>query len=74
MKRVVKTYSELIKGIINNKLYIFSIIIVAILGYGFAITNYSIGMDDTCLDRYYANFFGINNMIAAGRWRKLSII
>lgn len=67
MKEIINQYKNQIKKLLNNKLYVLSLIIVAILGYGYLITHVSIGMDDTCLDRYYKGFF-TNNMIAAGRW------
>lgn len=67
MKEIVNQYKNQIKKLLNNKLYVLSLIVVAILGYGYLITHVSIGMDDTCLDRYYKGFFS-NNMIAAGRW------
>lgn len=67
MKEILIDYKEKIKDLINNKKYMLTIIIVAILGYGYYITNVSIGMDDTCLDRYYGTVFS-ENMICYGRW------
>ena len=67
MKQVVNDYKEKIKELVNNKKYMLAILITAILGYGYYVTNVSIGMDDTCLDRYYGEFYS-NNMICYGRW------
>lgn len=67
MKEIINKYKKEMKELINSKLYIFFIIIVTILGYGYFVTHVTIGMDDTCLDRYYGSFFS-KNMIAAGRW------
>ena len=67
MKNIIEEYKKELKELISSKKYLFSIIIVSILAYGFAITHCSIGIDDTALDRYYGDFFSIN-MIAAGRW------
>ncbi len=67
MKNIIEEYKKELKELISSKKYLFSIIIVSILAYGFAITHCSIGMDDTALDRYYGEFFS-KNMIAAGRW------
>ena len=49
-------------------MYILSIVIVSILSYGYFITHVTIGMDDTCLDRYYGNLFEINIISMTGRW------
>lgn len=64
MKAVYEEYKSHIKELLNNKVYIFSIIIVAILAYGFTITNFSIGVDDLCFDRYVTGGY----IFAAGRW------
>lgn len=67
MKEILTDYKGKIKELINNKKYILAVLITAILGYGYYVTNVSIGMDDTCLDRYYGEFYS-NNMICYGRW------
>lgn len=68
MKKIIAQYKEQLKDLLNNKKYIFSIIIVSILAYGYFITHVTIGMDDTCLDRYYGHFFGSNIIAIVGRW------
>ena len=69
MKNIVNEYKKELRKIFNNKLYMFSIILTAILGYGYLITHTTIGIDDTCLDRYYGGLYSNNNMIAlGGRW------
>lgn len=67
MKKILMEYKDEVRELLNSKKYLFSIIIVAILSYGYLITHTTVGMDDTCLDRYYGAFFS-ENMIAAGRW------
>ena len=67
MRNIIREYKEELKKLLSKKGYLFSIIIVCILAYGYAITHVSIGMDDTCLDRYYGSFFS-ENMASAGRW------
>ena len=52
MKKILEEYKEQIKYFLSNKIYLISIIIIGILSYGFAITNYSVGVDDLCFDRY----------------------
>lgn len=64
MKEVYEEYKKHIKDLLNNKVYIFSIILVAILSYGFTITNFSVGVDDLCFDRYVTGGY----IFAAGRW------
>lgn len=67
MKEMIKQYKEEVKQLVCHKRYFLAMIIVSILSYGFAITHGTVGIDDTCLDRYYGDFFSIN-MISAGRW------
>ena len=68
MKNIIRDYKEEIKKIVNDKKYIISIIITAILGYGYLITHTTIGMDDTALDIYYADLFDVNIISIVGRW------
>ena len=63
MKNIIEEYKKELKELISSKKYLFSIIIVSILAYGFAVTHSSIGLDDTSLDRYYGDFFCTNIMI-----------
>ena len=64
MKEIVNNYKEIFISFIKNKKYIVSIIFVAILSYGFTITNYSIGVDDLCFDRYVEGTY----ILSAKRW------
>ena len=64
MKKILKEYEKQIEYFIKNKKYIFCIIIVALLSYGFTITHYSIGIDDLCFDRYVDE----NYILVAKRW------
>lgn len=64
MKETLKEYSKNIKELLNNKVYIITVILVAILAYGFTITNHSIGIDDLCFDRYVTGPY----LLSAGRW------
>ena len=69
MKVVYEEYKKNIKELLNNKTYVFSIILVAILSYGFAITNFSVGIDDLCFDRYVMGTY----LLSAGRWGTTAI-
>lgn len=64
MKKIINDYKEQIKYFISNKIYVVTIIIVAILSYGFTITHYSIGIDDLCFDRYVNGTY----LLSAKRW------
>lgn len=64
MKETIKEYKKHIKELLNNKKYIFSIVLVAILSYGFTISNFSIGVDDLGFDRYVTGPY----ILVAGRW------
>ena len=64
MEKIKKEYKEIIKYFFNNKIFIFTTIIVAVLSFGFTITNSSIGVDDTAFDRYYKG----KEMLSIGRW------
>ena len=60
MKRLWKD----IYAFLSCKVYIFSMIIVAMCAYGFAITHHSIGMDDTAVAMYFED--GLAPYV--GRW------
>ena len=47
----------------TNKLMIVILIVVLVLSYGFTITNYSMGIDDTALERYVDD----KELLAQGR-------
>lgn len=64
MKNIKKQYKETIEYFINKKSFIIVVILITILSFGFAITNSSVGMDDTAFDRYYQD----KEMLAIGRW------
>lgn len=64
MKKIIKEYKEQIKYFLTNKKYIVPVIFVAILSYGFAVTHYSIGVDDLCFDRYVNGTY----ILSAKRW------
>ena len=63
-KSIINEYKECFKYFINNKIFMFIIILTAVLSYGFAITNYSVGIDDLALDRYVSGTW----ILSAGRW------
>ena len=64
MKKTIDEYKNEMKSLITNPRYIVPIIFVAILSYGFAITHYSIGVDDLCFDRYVTGTY----ILSAKRW------
>lgn len=64
MNKVFNEYKKQIKYFLNNKIYMISVILVAILSYGFTITHYSIGIDDLCFDRYVSGTY----ILSAKRW------
>ncbi len=53
-----------LKYFLKNKIYLSVVSLVALFSYGFAMTNPSIGIDDTCIDLYFEE--GIAP--AVGRW------
>lgn len=64
MSKIIQEYKEQIKYFLNNKKYMITVLLVAILSYGFAITHYSIGVDDLCFDRYINGTY----ILSAKRW------
>jgi hypothetical protein len=58
-----KIFSEA-QEFLENKVYMAALIITALCSYGFEITNYSIGIDDTALDLYLED--GL--VVEMGRW------
>lgn len=64
MKEIIKEYKEQFKYFISNKKYLITIVIVAILSYGFTVTHYAIGIDDLCFDRYVQGTY----ILSAKRW------
>lgn len=64
MKELIKEYKNIFCNFLKDKRYLVTVILVAILSYGFTITHYSIGIDDLCLDRYVSGTY----MLAENRW------
>ena len=64
MRTIYQEYKKYIKELLSSKIYVFSIFLIAILSYGFTITNFSIGIDDLCFDRYVTGTY----ILSAGRW------
>ena len=64
MRETISEYKKHIIDLLNNKVYVFFVILFAILSYGFTITNFSVGIDDLCFDRYVTGPY----ILAAGRW------
>lgn len=62
-KIIQETNLTVKKLIINSKIYILIFILVAILSYGFTITNFAIGIDDEIMDHY----FQYKNVLRQGR-------
>ena len=61
----MKTYLEEIKGFLKNKVFIFCLVALAVIAYGYAAVNKSISVDDLEYDRYVGSG---NMMLAAGRF------
>lgn len=61
----MKNYIEDIKSFIKNRAYMFCVIMIAIISFGYAAFNTSIGIDDLEYDRYVGSG---NVMLAAGRF------
>lgn len=55
---------EDISYFLNNKLYITVVFWIAVAAYGYEITHAVIGVDDICIDRYFADGLGLS----IGRW------
>jgi len=64
MKEIYKEYKQNIKYFITKKEYIIALIIIGILSFGFAITNFSVGVDDITQDRYITGTY----LLSQGRW------
>jgi hypothetical protein len=58
-----KIFSET-REFLENKVYMIALIITAVCGYGFEITHYSIGIDDTALSLYFDDGLAVE----VGRW------
>lgn len=64
MKKIIKDYIREIKDLLKSRKYLYTIIFIAILSFGFAITHYAIGVDDLCFDRYVKGTY----ILSAKRW------
>ena len=53
-----------IEYFLKNKIYMASLIIAAIAGYGYEITHSSLGIDDVCIGLYFDDGLGVS----IGRW------
>lgn len=58
-------YIQELKSFLNNKKYMASVLLVCLLGYGFAMTQVTIGVDDLEMDRYFGSG---QAMLRAGRF------
>ena len=64
MKNIIDKYFRLSLNLIKEKWFIIPLIITTILAYGFMFTNFSVGVDDLCLERYVSGTY----ILSAGRW------
>ncbi|MGN0568931.1 MAG: glucosyltransferase domain-containing protein [Candidatus Fimenecus sp.] len=64
MEKRFKNY--LVDDILKNKLIVISSLLIAVMSFGFAVTNFSIGVDDTA-SYHYLHTFGWGNMLQQGR-------
>ncbi len=69
MKEIYNEYKESFKYFFYNKKYIISIIVIAILSYGFILTHFTVGIDDLCFDRYLNKGY----WLATDRWGAVAI-
>lgn len=60
----MKIYKENIIEFLKDKKFMIVLILVAILAYGFTLTNFSVGVDDLSLDRYVSDTY----ILSQGRW------
>ena len=61
---MVRVYKEILKSFLKDKTFMFFLVLTAVLSFGFAITNPTMGIDDFSIDRYVNEPF----IIAQGRW------
>lgn len=61
---MIQELKKQVQYFINNKIYMVSLIIAAIAGYGYEITHTSMGIDDVCIEIYFDDGLGV----AIGRW------
>lgn len=70
---MLNDYKKQLESFLNNRIYLLSLIIIAVLAYGFSAANITVGIDDLECDRYIGEK---NELLAAGRfswlfWTKL---
>ena len=61
---MIKKLNEEIRYFLNNKMYVISLIIAAVAGYGYQLTHGTCGIDDIAIDMYFEDGLGV----AIGRW------
>lgn len=61
---VAKKLKEQIQYFLTNKVYMISLILAAIAGYGYEITHSSMSIDDVCIEIYFEDGLGVG----IGRW------
>ena len=61
---VIFEFRNLIEYFLRNKIYMVSLIIAAVAGYGYEITHSSLGIDDVCIGLYFDDGLGVS----IGRW------
>ncbi len=61
---MIRELKKQIYYFMKHKVYMVSLILAAIAGYGFEITHTSMGIDDVCIESYFDGGLGV----AIGRW------
>ena len=60
---MLNEYKKQLESFLNNRIYLLSLIIIAVLAYGFSAANITVGIDDLECDRYIGEK---NELLAAG--------
>lgn len=61
----MKMYIEELKQYIRSKQYLFAVLLIAVISYGYAVMNVSVSIDDLEVNRYVGNG---NDLLASGRF------
>lgn len=61
---MIQELKKQVQYFFNNKIYMISLILAAIAGYGYEIIHSSMGIDDVCIEIYFEDGLGV----AIGRW------
>lgn len=61
----MKSYIEDVKSFLRNRTYMFCVVVIALISFGYAVFNTSVSIDDLEYDRYVGSG---NVMLAAGRF------